>query len=57
MQYAFDHREASRAYVRAHSLEMSDEVCDAHIRLYVNELSLDLGTEGLQAIARLVAHG
>ena len=57
VQYAFDHREASRAYVRAHSQEMSDDVCDAHIRLYVNEFSLDLGTEGLQAIARLVAHG
>jgi 1,4-dihydroxy-6-naphthoate synthase len=53
VQYAFDHPEASRAYVRAHSQEMSDEVCDAHIKLYVNELSLDVGDEGLRAIARL----
>ena len=53
VQYAFDHPQASRAYVRAHAQEMSDEVCDQHIRLYVNELSLDVGAEGLAAIARL----
>lgn len=55
VQYAFDHPEASRAYVRAHSQEMSDEVCDAHIKLYVNDLSLDVGDDGLRAIARLTA--
>ncbi|MEO6444751.1 MAG: 1,4-dihydroxy-6-naphthoate synthase [Gemmatimonadaceae bacterium] len=54
VQYAFDHPEASREYVRAHSQEMSDAVCDAHIKLYVNELSLDVGDEGLSAIHRLV---
>jgi 1,4-dihydroxy-6-naphthoate synthase len=52
--YAFAHRDASRAYVRAHSQEMSDEVCDAHIALYVNEHSLDVGDDGLRAIERLV---
>ena len=57
VQRAFDFPEASRAYVRAHSQEMSDEVCDAHIRLYVNDLSLDVGDEGLRAIARLVGAG
>ena len=57
VQRAFDVPEASRAYVRAHSQEMSDQVCDAHIQLYVNELSLDIGDEGLKAIARLVGTG
>jgi 1,4-dihydroxy-6-naphthoate synthase len=52
--HAFAHPEASRAYVRAHAQEMSDAVCDAHIRLYVNERSLDLGDDGLRAIERLV---
>lgn len=51
--HAFAHPEASRAYVRAHSQEMSDAVCDQHIRLYVNEHSLDIGDEGLAAIGRL----
>jgi 1,4-dihydroxy-6-naphthoate synthase len=55
VQYAFDHPEASRTYVRAHSQEMSDEVCDAHITLYVNAYSLDIGDDGLRAVARLVA--
>ena len=55
VQYAFDHPGASRDYVRAHSQELSDEVCDAHIGLYVNRLSLDVGSEGMLAIARLVA--
>lgn len=51
--HAFAHPEASRAYVRAHSQEMSDAVCDQHIRLYVNARSLDIGDEGLAAIGRL----
>lgn len=55
--YAFDHPEASRAYVRAHAQELSDEVCDAHIRLYVNDHSLDVGDDGLRAIERLVGAG
>lgn len=54
VQYAFDHPEASRAYVRAHAQEMSAEVCAAHIRLYVNAQSLDVGETGLAAIDRLV---
>jgi 5,8-dihydroxy-2-naphthoate synthase len=55
VEFAFAHPEASRGYVRAHSQELSDEVCDAHIALYVNEFSVDLGDEGLAAIERLVA--
>ena len=54
VQYAFDHPEASREYVRAHAQEMSDAVCDQHIALYVNAFSLDVGDEGLAAINRLV---
>ncbi len=54
VQYAFDHPEASRDYVRAHAQEMSDAVCAAHIELYVNAHSLDVGDDGMRAIARLV---
>lgn len=53
VQYAFDHPDASRDYVRANAQEMSDAVCDAHIALYVNQHSLDVGEDGLRAIARL----
>ena len=55
VQWAFDHPDASRDYVRTHAQEMSDEVCAAHIALYVNAHSLDVGDDGLRAIARLVA--
>lgn len=56
VQYAFDHPDASRAYVREHAQEMSDAVCDAHIALYVNAHSLDVGDEGMRAISRLVTN-
>jgi len=55
VQYAFDHPEASQEYIRLHAQEMSPEVCAAHIRLYVNAQSLDIGDNGVQAIARLIA--
>jgi len=55
VEYAFAHPEASREYVRAHSQELSDEVCDRHIALYVNGFSVDLGDEGLAAIEALTA--
>jgi 1,4-dihydroxy-6-naphthoate synthase len=55
VQFAFDHPEASRSYVRAHAQEMSDAVCDAHIALYVNSHSLDIGADGQRAIERLVS--
>jgi 1,4-dihydroxy-6-naphthoate synthase len=55
VQYAFDHPDASRDYVRRHAREMSGAVCAAHIALYVNEHSLDIGVDGLRAIERLVA--
>jgi 1,4-dihydroxy-6-naphthoate synthase len=54
VEYAFAHPEASRDYVRSLSKEISDEVCAAHIGLYVNEHSLDIGDEGLAAIDRLL---
>jgi 1,4-dihydroxy-6-naphthoate synthase len=54
VEYAFAHPEASRDYVRSLSKEMSDEVCAAHIALYVNQHSVDIGDEGLAAIDRLL---
>jgi 1,4-dihydroxy-6-naphthoate synthase len=55
VEYAFAHPEASREYVRAHSQELSDEVCDQHIALYVNECSIDLGDDGLRAVEALTS--
>lgn len=53
------HAQANRAeangYIRAHSQEMSDEVCAAHIGLYVNDFSLDLGSDGEAAVSCLLS--
>lgn len=54
VEYAFANPEASRSYVRSLSHELSDAVCAAHIALYVNEHSVDIGNEGLAAIDRLL---
>jgi 1,4-dihydroxy-6-naphthoate synthase len=54
VEHAFAHPEASRAYTRAHAQELSDDVCDQHIALYVNRFSLDLGDEGREAIDALL---
>jgi 1,4-dihydroxy-6-naphthoate synthase len=54
VEYAFADPDASRDYVGSLSKEMSDEVCAAHIGLYVNEHSVDIGDEGLAAIDRLL---
>jgi 1,4-dihydroxy-6-naphthoate synthase len=46
-----------RPFVRAHSQELADDVCDRHIALYVNEFSVDLGAAGRTAIDELLARG
>lgn len=53
VEYAFAHPRVCRPYVKAHSQELSDQVIDSHIALYVNDFSLDLGAEGEKAIATL----
>ena len=52
--YAFAHREASRAFVKSHAQETADKVIESHISLFVNDFSLDLGTEGHRAIDALI---
>ena len=49
--------ERPRAFVRAHSQELADDVCDRHIALYVNDFSKDLGATGRAAIDELLARG
>jgi 1,4-dihydroxy-6-naphthoate synthase len=53
VEYAFAHRTASLPFVREHAQEMSEEVMYQHIDLYVNEYSVDLGSEGRRAVELL----
>ncbi len=51
--YARAHPAASLPYVRAHAQEMDDAVMQAHIALYVNEFTEDLGPTGRAAVEHL----
>jgi 1,4-dihydroxy-6-naphthoate synthase len=55
--YGFAHRSEAHGYIRSHSQEMSAKVCDAHIDLYVNNFSLDLGSAGETAVTTLLSRG
>lgn len=52
--YAWDHPEASSAYVLQHAQEMDPEVAKSHIALYVNEFTADLGAAGYEAAIALL---
>ena len=57
VEHAFAHRDASLPFVRAHAQEMDETVMYRHIDLYVNEYSIDLGSEGRRAIQLLFDEG
>ncbi|MDA5110847.1 1,4-dihydroxy-6-naphthoate synthase [Brevibacillus thermoruber] len=54
VEYAWAHPEASREYVLHHAQEMDPDVAKAHINLYVNEFTADLGEEGYAAVTALL---
>jgi len=54
VEYAWAHPEASRDYVMRHAQEMKPEVAQAHIDLYVNRYTADLGEEGRAAVEALL---
>lgn len=55
VEHARNHPGQAFAYVARHAQEMDEEVMRAHIDLYVNEYTIDYGTEGERAIADLLA--
>jgi 1,4-dihydroxy-6-naphthoate synthase len=54
VDYAFEHRESVMPYVRAHAQEMDVKVMHAHIDLYVNHFTKDLGVKGRAAVLYLL---
>ena len=54
VEYAWAHPEASADYVAAHADEMSPDVQQQHIALYVNEFTRDLGDDGYAAAGALL---
>jgi 1,4-dihydroxy-6-naphthoate synthase len=41
------------SFIRHHAQELSDDVMKQHIQLYVNEFSMDIGSEGIQAVREM----
>ena len=54
VDYAWAHPETSQAYIMQHAQEMNEEVTRAHIELYVNSFSRDLGEDGFAAVRALL---
>ena len=54
MRRAWDDPGATREYVMAHAQEMEPDVAAAHIKLYVNDFTTNLGDEGYAAVDALL---
>lgn len=51
--FARNNPQESKAFIHTHAQEMSDDVKQKHIALFVNDFSVDLGNKGKQAITAL----
>jgi 1,4-dihydroxy-6-naphthoate synthase len=51
--FAMEHPRTSSDFVKFHAQEMSEDVMQKHINLYVNNYSLNLGNDGRNAITQL----
>jgi len=55
VKYAWAHPEESQKYILHHSQELSPEVTQAHIKLYVNEFTENIGETGYKAVEALLS--
>ncbi len=53
IEYAFENPKSSYDFIRQYAQEMEQDVMYKHIKLYVNNFSIDLGHDGKQAINEL----
>jgi len=53
IEYAFKNPESPLNYMKKHSQEMDETVMMQHVKLYVNNYSIDLGVEGRDAITQM----
>lgn len=57
IQWAWEHPDSGQEFIARHANEMSASVIYQHIQLYVNEFSVNLGTDGKHAISSLLKAG
>ncbi|AMA74159.1 MULTISPECIES: 1,4-dihydroxy-6-naphthoate synthase [Aneurinibacillus] len=55
VEYAWANPESSREYVLCHAQELAPEVAQAHIDLYVNKFTANLGEDGYAAVTALLS--
>ena len=53
VNYAFNNKTVSKGYIKQHAMELSDDVIEQHIDLYVNDFTKELGREGENAVQYL----
>jgi 1,4-dihydroxy-6-naphthoate synthase len=51
--FAYKHPEKLWPYIKKHAQEMEEDVIKSHIKLYVNEFSVELGEVGHAAIKKM----
>ena len=55
--YSMENREDALAYAMQFARDMKPEVADRFVAMWVNDLTLDYGTRGREAVRRLLAEG
>jgi 1,4-dihydroxy-6-naphthoate synthase len=54
VEYSILHRDEAMPYIKRYSQELSDDVIDKHIALYVNDYTIDIGDDGEAALNELL---
>ena len=57
IQYAIDHREEALAYAMQFARDLDTQLADKFVGMYVNERTLDYGSDGREAVRRLLDMG
>ncbi len=57
IQYGLDHREETLAYAMQFARDLDPQKADRFVGMYVNARTLDYGTDGKEAVARLLEMG
>jgi 1,4-dihydroxy-6-naphthoate synthase len=57
IQYALDHREEALSYAMQFARDLDTQTADRFVGMYVNERTLDYGSEGREGVARILDMG
>ncbi len=53
IEYAFANPNSAMNFMKHHAIELSEDIINKHVALYVNNFSVDLGAEGKKAVEKL----